>query len=335
VTFNILSDGQKILNSPFSEFEERMVEGLEGRKKVFGNDLYCFSPTGYPYKIKDHKHTSKHNFASLSVTENACSLHCEHCDGKLLRGMQGVPTPDELLQACQEVKEQGGEGVLISGGSDSKGHVPLDRFGEAIRTAKQELGLQVVVHTGLVTPETASILGEAGIDSAMLDIIGSPEVAKTVYHIDSGPKRMAESLDLLQEQGIPIAPHVLVGLDYGKLNGELEALNMIAQRSPEAVVIIALSPLRGTPMADASPPTPEMIGRILSIARLGMEKTPLLLGCARPIGEHKINTDEFAVRSGVNGVAYISQEGVDLARTLELNPIFRDVCCSLAPLELS
>jgi uncharacterized radical SAM superfamily protein len=312
-----------------------MSEGLEKRKKVFGNDLFCFSPTGYPYKIKDHQHSNKHNFASLSVTGNACSLHCEHCDGKLLRGMQGVPTPDELLQACQDVKDRGGEGVLISGGSDSQGHVPLNRFGDTIRAVKQELGLQVVVHTGLVTPATAVMLGEAGIDAAMLDIIGSPEVAKSVYHIDSGPKRMAESLDLLREQGIPIAPHVLIGLDYGKLNGELEALDMIAQRNPESVVLIALSPLRGTPMADASPPTPEVIGRIMTVARLGMEKTPLLLGCARPIGNHKIKTDEFAVKCGVNGVAYISQDGVDWARKLKLNPVFRDVCCSLAPVELS
>jgi uncharacterized radical SAM superfamily protein len=233
------------------------------------------------------------------------------------------------------VKERGGEGVLISGGSDVQGHVPLARFADAIKTVKQDLNLQVVVHTGLVDSDTARFLGEAGIDAAMLDIIGSSAVAKKVYHLDDGPQRMADSLDLLKEYNIPIAPHVLVGLDYGQLNGELEALDMIAQRDPQSVVIIALSPLRGTPMAGTDPPTPEMIGRIMTIARLGMEETPLLLGCARPIGEHKIQTDAFAVRSGVNGVAYISQKGVDLARSLGLHPVFRDVCCSLAPLELS
>ncbi len=333
--FDILSDGQSLLKSSKSELENLMQEGFIGRKKVFRNNLFCFSPTGYPYKIKEHQHSNKHNFASLSVTGTSCSLHCEHCDGILLRGMASVLTPDSLLNACQEVKDRGGEGVLISGGSDARGHVPLYRFAEVIRAAKQDMGLKVVVHTGLVDPDTARFLGEAGIDAAMLDIIGSPEVAKKVYHLDSGPKRMAESLDLLKEYNIPIAPHVLVGLDYGRFNGELEALDMIAQRNPQSVVIIALSPLRGTPMAGTNPPTPEMIGRIMTIARLGMEKTPLLLGCARPMGNHKMRTDEFAVRSGINGIAYASQEGVDLARSLELQPIFKDVCCSLAPLELS
>ncbi|MDF1538727.1 MAG: radical SAM protein [Candidatus Thorarchaeota archaeon] len=335
MTFDILSDGKFLLDSSTNAFDNLMKEGFASRKKVFGNDLFCFSPTGYPYKIKDHQHSNKHNFASLSVTGTSCSLHCEHCDGKLLHGMDGVLTPDSLLHACQVVKERGGEGVLISGGSDARGYVPLGRFAEAIRAAKQDLGLYVVVHTGLVEPDTAMFLGEAGIDAAMLDVIGSPEVAKKVYHLDSGPQRMAESLDLLKEYNIPIAPHVLVGLDYGQFNGELEALDMIAQRDPQSVVIIALSPLRGTPMAGAEPPTPEMIGRIMTVARLGMKETPLLLGCARPIGNHKIRTDEFAVKSGVNGIAYVSQEGVDLARSLGLKPIFKDVCCSLAPLELS
>ncbi len=110
---------------------------------------------------------------------------------------------------------------------------------------------------------------------------------------------------------------------------------MIASREPEAVVIIALNPLRGTPMAGVEPPTPEMIGRIIAVARLGLEQTPLLLGCARPIGEHKIKTDAYAIKAGVNGIAYISQEGVDLARSINLEPVFKDICCSLAPIDLS
>jgi len=83
-------------------------------------------------------------------------------------------------------------------------------------------------------------------------------------------------------------------------------------------------------MASAKPPSAESIGRVLTVTRLAMKETPVLLGCARPIGQHKIDTDRYALRSGVNGIAYISQEGVDYAKSLGLNPVFRDVCCSLA-----
>jgi uncharacterized radical SAM superfamily protein len=164
----------------------------------------------------------------------------------------------------------------------------------------------------------------------MLDIIGSREVSERVYHLEDGPERMEQSLELLDAAGIPTVPHVLVGLDYGSLGGEIEALDIISRTNPAGVVIIALSPLRKTPMASATPPSAESIGRVLTVARLAMKETPVLLGCARPIGQHKIDTDKYALQSGVNGIAYISQEGVAYAKALGLNPVFRDVCCSLA-----
>ncbi|MGY5872410.1 MAG: radical SAM protein [Candidatus Thorarchaeota archaeon] len=330
MSFDILADGQQILKSSLDEFDHWMQKAFQTRLKSFDKQLVCYSPTAYPYQIKDHKQVRSNNFLSLSVTGTSCSLNCEHCDAQLLKGMEATLTPETLFERCLEIKNQGGEGVLISGGSDSEGHVPLERFGRAIGRVKNELDLQVVVHTGLVTPETAYQLAEAGIDAAMLDVIGDDEVSSKVYHIHDGPKKMRRSLDILEEYKIPTVPHVLVGLNYGQLKGEIEALQMISEGFPSAVVIIALSPVRKTPMEDVTPPSPESIGRIMSVARLGFPDIPLLLGCARPMGQHKIDTDMYAIRSGVNGIALISQEGVDFARKQGLEPTFEDVCCSLA-----
>lgn len=330
MTFDISADGAAILTAKMPELSEWMKRGLQERIKTFGRDLFCYSPTAYPYKIADHEQRSSHNFVSLSVTGQSCSLNCEHCQGRLLKGMESTITPDDLLKRCREIRRLGGEGVLISGGSDSKGHVPLARFGDAIRRVKEELGLSVVVHTGLVDEETADVLAKARIDAAMIDVIGDSDVSERVYHIPNGPSKIRHSLDLLESQGIPTVPHVLVGLDFGKINGELEALELIAQGNPAGIVIIALSPVRKTPMQDAMPPSPEDIGRILTVARLGFPNKPVLLGCARPMGDHKIATDRFAVLSGANGIALISQEGVNIAQEAGLKPVFSDVCCSLA-----
>jgi uncharacterized radical SAM superfamily protein len=244
--------------------------------------------------------------------------------------MESTITPESLFDRCKEIKTMGGEGVLISGGSDSKGFVPLERFIDSIQRVKSELNLEVVVHTGLVSEKTAQGLAEAQIDAAMLDVIGDEHVSKEVYHIKDGPRKMRQSLDILEGLGVPTVPHVLVGLDYGKLAGEIEALDLISQGNPAAVVIIALSPVRKTSMESVNPPTPEDIGRVMTVARLGMKEVPLLLGCARPMGNHKVETDKYAVLSGVNGIALISQEGVDLAKEKGLEPMFLDVCCSLA-----
>jgi len=330
VSFDIINEGHAVLKVSSEDLDILMKEGLDQRLSIYGNDLLCYSPTAYPYEIKDHAQTGPHNFVSLSVTGTSCTLKCEHCDGRLLKGMESTITPESLFDRCKEVKKMGGEGVLISGGSDSKGYVPLERFTDSIQRVKSELGLEVVVHTGLVSEKTAQGLAQAQIDAAMLDIIGDERVSREVYHIEDGPRKMRHSLDILEELGIPTVPHILVGLDYGKLAGEIEALDMIAQGNPAAIVIIALNPLRKTPMEGVNPPIPEDIGRIMTVARLGMKEVPLLLGCARPMGTHKIETDRYAIMSGANGIALISQKGVDFARGIGLKPVFLDVCCSLA-----
>ncbi len=335
MSFSIINDGPNVLQASTEDLRELMKEGFDQRLIIYGNDLLCYSPTAYPYQIKDHTQVSAQNFVSLSVTGTSCSLKCEHCDGHLLKGMEATVTPENLFERCHEIKKLGGEGVLISGGSDSKGHVPLERFTKSIQRVKSELGLEIVVHTGLVSEKTAQGLAEAQIDAAMLDVIGNERVSKEVYHLDNGPKMMRLSLDILEELGIPTVPHILVGLDYGKLTGEVEALDLIAQGNPAAVVIIALSPLRKTSMEGVNPPAPEDIGRIMTVARLGMKEVPLLLGCARPMGNHKIETDKYAILSGANGIALISQDGVNFAMATGLKPVFLDVCCSLAYKTLS
>jgi uncharacterized radical SAM superfamily protein len=330
MTFDILTDGRAVIAASKSELRTWMSQGFTKRLENFGSTLFCYSPTSYPYRIRDHVQKSPDNFVSISVTGTACALICKHCEGRLLKGMEPALTPDALLKRCQNIATQGGEGVLISGGSDASGHVPLDRFAEVIAHVKRDLDLKVVIHTGLVTPRTAELLGQAGVDAAMLDVIGDVRVAKEVYHLDDGPLRMNDTMKHLREWGVPIVPHLLVGLDYGRVSGELEALEMIAQNSPQALVVIVLSPIRKTPMEHVVPPFPEMVGRVMTVARLGLATTPLLLGCARPIGAHKIESDRYAVECGANGIAYISQKGVELARGVGLNPVFRDVCCGLA-----
>jgi len=119
-----------------------------------------------------------------------------------------------------------------------------------------------------------------------------------------------------------------VGLHYGKLKGELAALKIIARYSPSAVIIIALMPIHGTPMEKVNPPEPEDIARILLIAKLLMPQTPIVLGCMRPKANHRIKTDLFAVKIGVDAIAFPVEEAIQLAESMPLEISFSSLCCS-------
>jgi len=208
------------------------------------------------------------------------------------------------------------------------GSVPLRKFIDAIAKVKRDLGLTMVVHTGVIDPLTARRLKEAGADVALIDVIGSDETIREIYQLNVKVEDYDKALWALHQSGIPTVPHVLVGLHYGRLKGEIQALKIISKHSPSAVIVIALIPIQGTPMEKVDPPTPEDIVRVLTTARLMMPHTPIVLGCMRPKGRHRVKTDTLAVRAGVNAIAFPAEEAVQLAQSLGLEVTFSSLCCS-------
>jgi len=127
---------------------------------------------------------------------------------------------------------------------------------------------------------------------------------------------------------MPFVPHVIVGLHYGQLKGEFNALTMISKYNPKALVIIAFIPIKGTILEHIKPPTPEDIATVLYQARLLLPKTPIILGCMRPIGKHRVVTDMLAVKAGVTGIAFPDEEAIKLAHFFKLKTVFLQKCCS-------
>jgi len=286
-----------------------------------------YAPSFVYYKSK-YFHSSPNAFPSISITGSSCALKCKHCNGKVLDTMVPALTPEQLFDVCAKLKNNGAVGCLISGGCLPDGSVPIDEFVDAIAKIKKKLGLTVVTHTGVIDYSTAKKLKEAGVDAALIDIIGSDETIREVYRLNVSVEDYDRSLRAFHKSGIPFVPHVLVGLHYGELKGELEALKMISRYSPSAVISIAFMPIRGTPMEKVIPPEPEDISRILVSAKLLMPKIPIVLGCMRPKGEHRINTDMLAVRAGVNGIAFPVEEAIRLAESMNLETSFSSLCCS-------
>lgn len=293
----------------------------------FGKNIKFYVPSFAYYSNKAFKF-NKFAFPSISITGNACALKCKHCDGRILKTMIPALTPNELIKTLKKIKESGGIGCLISGGCLPNGSVPIERFLEVIKKAKQDLGLKIVVHTGLISYEVAKGLSNAGIDAALIDIIGSDETIKDVYRLNLSIKAYESSLRALKMAEIPLVPHVLVGLHYGKLKGEYKALEMISNYDPAAVIIIAFIPIKGTLMENVSPPSPYDITKVIAVARFLLPNTPLVLGCARPTGKHRIETDTLAIKAGINAIAFPSRNAIELANEYKLNVSFYSTCCS-------
>jgi len=274
---------------------------------------YCSSPTLFP---------------TVSVTGTACALNCIHCGGKILETMSPATTPEKLFELAVKLKQNGALGFLLSGGCLPDGSVPLKPFIFTIMKIKRELGLTVFVHTGIIDSVTAVALKDAGVDAALIDIVGSDETIKKICNLNVTVKDYARSLNTLQHAGLKFVPHVIVGLHDGKLKGELDALKIISSLKPSAVVVIAFMPLRGTAMAEVKPSQPADIAKVTATARLMFPRTPLVLGCMRPKGKHRAETDILALKAGVDAIAFPSEEAIKYAEEEGYTLSFSSHCCA-------
>jgi uncharacterized radical SAM superfamily protein len=267
-------------------------------------------------------------YPALSITSGRCDLGCDHCQGTILDGMIHVESPDQLVSRCRQLAARGNQGVLISGGCDTKGRLPWDRFLPAIRKIKIETDLYISVHCGLVDDSDAFGLKRAGINQALIDVIGDDETFKSVYRLPFGVDRIEATMASLQRAGIPIVPHIVCGVHYGKMQGEKNAVAIISKFKVQQVVIVSLMAIPGTRMAKVRPPAPEAVADIIAEVRFAMPQTPISLGCARQRGSSRLEV--LAIEAGVNRLALPSDEAVASAEAFGLNIRYQKTCCSVS-----
>jgi hypothetical protein len=315
---------EAILSMNEKEFLDVLDEGLlrSSSEKIrfyvpsfmyYKTSRYCSSPTDFP---------------TISITGRTCGLGCKHCGGLVLDTMYPAVTPERLYNLCAQLKHEGALGCLISGGCLPDGSVPLSRFLNTFEKIKRELDLTVFVHTGIINLGTAEALSKARVDAVLIDVVGSDETINEICKLNTKVEDYSNSLRALHESGIPFIPHVIVGLHYGKLKGEMQALEMISQHKPSALVIIAFMPIHGTEMENVEPPKPSEIARVTAAARLMFPETPLVLGCMRPKGEHRAKTDILAIKAGVDAIAFPSEDAVRYAEDRGCRVTYSSLCCS-------
>lgn len=307
--------------------DDLLNESWNIRKKNFPSLLFVSTPSAKTY-ISDFHKNKKNAFVNISVTGTKCALDCEHCKRTLLEDMVSVSDEDELKALGDNLIEKGCEGVLISGGALSSGEVPLEKYFRSMSFLKKK-GLKVIVHTGLATRKTAKNLKKAGIDQVLLDIIGDKETIKDVYHLNKSPIDFLNNLQMLKDEGLTVAPHILIGLHFGKIIGEYHAIEIVTKVKPKIIVIVVLSPRSNTPMEKVKTPNPKEIGKIVAITRILNPKAHITLGCARPAGKDKELIEKYAVQAGINGIAYPADNTIKYAKSFGFKILFKDTCCCI------
>ncbi|HEY9245904.1 MAG TPA: hypothetical protein VIO11_03560 [Candidatus Methanoperedens sp.] len=269
-------------------------------------------------------------FPSISVTGKSCALMCKHCRGKLLSSLIPALTCEELEKKALSLHKQGAKGLLLTGGCDSHGKVPIGSFIPAIRKIKEKTDLILIVHTGFITGGEAAGLRESGIDGIGFDVLGDMTTAREIYGLEVSEYDYIESLRAIGNSGIMIFPHVCVGLHFGKIKGEVSALTLIQNIKPATIIITGLMSVAGTPMEHVKP-DPSDFGKVIKKAKEMFPATPIVLGCAHSSGKDREEIERIALDNGINGIAAPAIATIGRANRTGYEIYYYGACCGLMP----
>ncbi|MDH5376704.1 MAG: radical SAM protein, partial [Gammaproteobacteria bacterium] len=297
-------------------FDAKLVQALEGVAAT-QHAISFYTPTFKHYQSTEINTGSKKSWPAVSITGGDCKLQCDHCKAKILEPMIPARTPEDLWRVVNQSIEQGAHGMLLTGGSNHRNEVEYGPYYSTIRRIKDEFPqFQIALHTALVDDDVALSMEQAGIDAAMMDVIGAQETITQVYHLKRTVEDFEATLESLVKTQMKVVPHIVIGLHYGKLLGEWNALEMLQRHVPDALVLVVVMPQYAPAKRPFVTPDSTEVGRFFLDAREALPDVPILLGCARPAGIAKIQIDAYATMAGIGGIAHPAEGVVELAARL-------------------
>jgi uncharacterized radical SAM superfamily protein len=314
-----------------AHFDAELVDGMQSASgAVASREIRFSTPTFKSYSSCELDGCGKNSFPAFSVTASGCALDCDHCQAKILEPMIPATNPELLERKVRElIASQDLRGFLLSGGSNRRNEIRYERYYPVLERLKREFPyLKIAIHSALLDEARARSMEAAGVDTAMMDVIGSNETIREVYHLDRPVGDFEATLAALCATKMEVVPHIVIGLHYGRVLGEPRALDIVSRHRVHSLVLVVVMPFYARPGTFQTPDTHEA-GRIFLEARRRIPDREVLLGCARPPGLHRRVTDAYAVMAGLDGIAFPAEGTLAVAQAIGRPAVQEHACCSM------
>ncbi len=226
----------------------------------------------------------------LSIKTGGCPEDCGYCSQsvKADSGVAATKLMDvrEVLQSAARAKDAGSQRFCMGAAWRNPKDRDMPAIVEIVRGVRA-MGLETCMTLGMLTPEQAGMLAEAGLDYYNHNIDTSPERYSEVITT----RRLEDRLDTLEnvrQAGINVCSGGIVGMGETRADrvGFIHTLATLP-RHPESVPINALVPIKGTVLGDMLADTPmakiddiEFV-RTVAVARITMPLSMVRLSAGR------------------------------------------------------
>ncbi|KAG2483647.1 hypothetical protein HYH03_017523 [Edaphochlamys debaryana] len=225
----------------------------------------------------------------LSIKTGGCPENCNYCSQSSHwskdTGMKAEKLMDleDVYQAALRARDAGSTRFCMGAawrGPSQVGQRQWDRVLEMVRRIRG-LGMEVCTTLGMLTPEQAAQLRQAGLTAYNHNLDTSPEYYGQITTTRKYEDRL-NTLETVREAGISICAGGIIGLGEGPQDrvGLLHQLATLPAH-PESVPINRLVAIKGTPLQNQESPEGLDLVRCVATARVVMPRTVVRLSAGR------------------------------------------------------
>ena len=304
--------------------------------------VLTFAVPGWKVYINDYYTNSPDSFLNISITGQDCQLMCRHCRGELLKGMSAAADSKKLVELIEKYMNRPGnnskntgngslKGMLISGGFDTEGKLPVNNVLSGISELKSKYPfLTIYIHAGFLDEDEAAALKSSGVDAVLVNLIGSQKAIREVYNLkDRTYSDYLDTIKLLKGHGLKVSPHIIIGLEDGKLSDEFRTVKDALALGVDSLVFIVLKKAtRAADFISSKVPHDEII-RLVKYARELSSDVLLSFGCAKPPDNNRHLLEIGLIKAGIDSIAFPAEKTIRFAVKNKIAHTFVEKCCAI------
>jgi biotin synthase len=241
----------------------------------------------------------------LSIKTGACPEDCGYCSQSIRfeTGLKAEPLLqlDEVLERARIARSNGATRFCMGAAYRSPKARQLEQIAEMVK-AVRGLGLETCATLGMLTPEQACTLKDAGLDYYNHNLDTSASHYGNIVSTRTYQDRL-DTLEAVRQAGINVCCGGILGLGESEQD-RAELLHTLATlpEHPQSVPINQLMQVRGTPLYGSEKPGPLDFVRVIAAARLLMPRSYVRLSAGR--SDMSDETQALCFLAGANSIFY-------------------------------
>lgn len=273
-----------VKQSQLLEVKEQAL--LEQLRQIYSQPLFDLIEQARKVYLRHWKSNEIQLCTLVSIKTGGCSEDCSYCAQSTRYDTNVEPekllSREEVLTVAHRAKSSGSTRLCMGAAWKGvrEGTRQFESVLEIIRAVSQ-LGMEICVTLGELTPTAAEQLKAAGVTTYNHNLDTSPEFYPNIVTTHTFQDRL-NTINFAQNAGMSVCCGGILGMgesveDRLKLLVVLSAL----KRPPESVPINCLVPIPGTPLEQQPPVDIFELVRLIATARITFPKTKVRLSAGR------------------------------------------------------